>query len=87
MAGYAFGAYLPGRGALATPGSHPCCGLVVFFLSGMTLATIGLTWIYNDLEEAYENYILRNIINAFGFVCYSSGATIVAAGYGQYDLN
>jgi hypothetical protein len=62
---------------------------VVFFLGGMTetLAMVGLTWMYNDLEGADENYIVRNIINAFGFVCYSSGATIVAAGYGEYDLN
>ncbi|KIM95631.1 hypothetical protein OIDMADRAFT_133318, partial [Oidiodendron maius Zn] len=65
----------------------PAVIFFVFVLSGMTLATVGLTWMYNDLEGACENYILRNIINAFGFVSYSSGATIVAAGYGQYDLN
>lgn len=67
----------------------PVVVFVVFFLGGMTetLAMVGLTWMYNDLEGADENYIVRNIINAFGFVCYSSGATIVAAGYGEYDLN
>jgi hypothetical protein len=42
---------------------------------------------YNDLEGADENYIVRNLINACCFVCYSSGATIVAVGYGQSELN
>ena len=45
-----------------------------------------LTWMYNDLEGADENYIVRNLINCAGFMCYSSGTTIVAAGYGQYTL-
>ncbi len=46
-----------------------------------------LTWIYNDLSGADENYIVRNLINCAGFMCYSSGATIVAAGYGSHALN
>ena len=46
-----------------------------------------LTWMYNDLGGADENYLVRNIINACGFVCYSSGATLVAAGpSGRYAL-
>ena len=42
---------------------------------------------YNNLGGADENYILRNLINTCGFVYYSRGATIVAAGYGHYELN
>lgn len=67
----------------------PLVILCVFFLGGMTetLSMIALTWMYNDLAGADENYIVRNIINAIGFVCYSSGATVVAAGYGKHELN
>ncbi|KAF7913172.1 hypothetical protein EAE99_010794 [Botrytis elliptica] len=46
-----------------------------------------LTWMYNDLGGANENYFLRNILNALGFMCYSSGSTTVAAGYGIWDRN
>lgn len=46
-----------------------------------------LTWMYNDLGGADESYIVRNFINALGFVCYSSGATRVACGYGHCFLN
>ncbi|KAF2261284.1 hypothetical protein CC78DRAFT_546771 [Lojkania enalia] len=49
-----------------------------------TAAHAVLTWMYNDLGGADELYIIRNIINALGFMCYSSGATKVAAG--EYDL-
>ena len=52
-----------------------------------SMAMMLLTWMYNDLGGADENYIVRNLINACGFVCYSSGATIVAAGYVQNELN
>jgi len=59
------------------------------YLGGMeeAVAMMVLTWMYNDLGGADENYLTRNLINAFGFVCYSSGATTVAAGYGQHALN
>jgi 4-hydroxybenzoate polyprenyltransferase len=58
-------------------------------LGGMyeAVAMMVLTWMYNDLEGADENYLVRNVINAFGFMCYSSGSTIVAAGFGTYELN
>ena len=42
---------------------------------------------YNDLGGADESYLIRNLINTCGFVCYSSGATRVAAGYGRHELN
>ena len=67
----------------------PTVFLVSTYLGGQyeSLAMMSLTWMYNDLGGADENYIIRNLINACGFVCYSSGATIVAAGYGQNELN
>jgi 4-hydroxybenzoate polyprenyltransferase len=45
-----------------------------------TVAMMVLTWMYNDLGGADEMYLVRNIINALGFMCYSSGSTDVAAG-------
>jgi 4-hydroxybenzoate polyprenyltransferase len=45
-----------------------------------TVAHTILTWMYNDLGGADEIYIVRNLINALGFMCYSSGTTKVAAG-------
>jgi 4-hydroxybenzoate polyprenyltransferase len=52
------------------------------FLGGVleTVGLIILTWMYNDLGGADEVYIIRNIINAMGFMCYSSGSLDVAAG-------
>ena len=44
-----------------------------------------LTWMYNDLYGAEEHYAVRNLVNAAGFMCYSYGATRVAAG--SYQLN
>lgn len=51
-----------------------------------TVTMIILTWMYNDLGGADENYVVRNLINAGGFVCHGSGSTIIAMGYGQYEL-
>lgn len=57
------------------------------FLSSMYLGAtlqvlllLALTWMYNDLGGADDNFIVRNIINALGMACYSSGAAIVACG-------
>ena len=52
-----------------------------------TVLAIVLTWMYNDLQGADEHYVVRNIINAAGFMCYSLGSTRVAAGYPTYDLS
>ena len=67
----------------------PIVFLITLKLGGMeeTVAMMVLTWMYNDLGGADESFIVRNLINAFGFICYSSGATRVAAGYGEYSLN
>lgn len=52
-----------------------------------TVAMMVLTWMYNDLGGGEESYLVRNLINAFGFMCYSSGATLVACGHGEITLN
>ncbi|MCJ1244248.1 hypothetical protein MMC30_001446 [Trapelia coarctata] len=67
----------------------PLVFVASLYLGGMeeAVAMMVLTWMYNDLGGADENYLVRNLINAFGFICYSSGATIVAAGYRQHALN
>ena len=52
-----------------------------------TVVMMVLTWMYNDLGGADEHFQVRNFINALGFMCYSSGSTVVAAGYGEYILN
>lgn len=65
------------------------CGLVLsLFIGGLkeTVAMLILTWMYNDLGGADENYFLRNLINACGFICHGSGATIIAAGYRDHEL-
>jgi len=56
------------------------------YLGGVceTVAMMVLTWMYNDLGAADEVYVVRNLINALGFMCYSSGSTSVAAG--NYSL-
>jgi len=66
---------------------------VVFFaslyLGGVeeTVIMMVLTWMYNDLAGADENYVIRNLINSGGVMSYASGSLKVAAGFGQYDIN
>ncbi|KAH8427072.1 UbiA family prenyltransferase [Aspergillus melleus] len=63
--------------------------ILSYFIGGLreTAAMLVLTWMYNDLAGADENYIARNVLNAAGFICHGSGSTTIAAGYGQYELN
>ena len=67
----------------------PVVFVITLYIGGMeeTVAMMVLTWMYNDLGGADESYVVRNIINAFGFMCYSSGSTRVAIGYGEHVLN
>jgi 4-hydroxybenzoate polyprenyltransferase len=60
----------------------PVVFVATFFLGGFfeTVGMMVLTWMYNDLGGADEFYLVRNSINALGFMCYSSGSTDVAAG-------
>lgn len=66
----------------------PIIFIITLHLGGMeeTVAMMVLTWMYNDLGGADEHYNVRNLINAFGFMCYSSGATRVASGFGEHTL-
>ncbi|KAF2756594.1 hypothetical protein EJ05DRAFT_502092 [Pseudovirgaria hyperparasitica] len=70
-------------------GILPATFIVSWFLGGMheTVAMMALTWMYNDLAGSDELYIIRNAINALGFMCYSSGSAAVAVGHGEHDLN
>ncbi|MCJ1462046.1 hypothetical protein MMC07_000646 [Pseudocyphellaria aurata] len=52
-----------------------------------SLLSLLLTWLYNDLEGANENFIIRNLINSLGLVCWSAGTIVVACGKGQHQLN
>jgi len=44
-----------------------------------------LTWIYNDLEAADENFFVRHLNNALGFVTFAAGATQVLCG--THEMN
>lgn len=46
-----------------------------------------LTWVYNDLGAGDDNFLVRHINNALGFVSFGAGATQVACGYGEHTLN
>ena len=67
----------------------PVATLVTFYTGGMeeTIFMNTLEYMYNDLGGADENFVVRNLINAAGFICYSAGATRVACGHGQHSLN
>ena len=62
---------------------------ITFYTGGMQELIVmnTLSYMYNDLEGADENFVVRNLINAAGFICYSAGATRVACGHEQYSLN
>jgi 4-hydroxybenzoate polyprenyltransferase len=46
-----------------------------------------LTWAYNDLGAGDENFFVRHINNALGFVSFGAGASQVACGYPKHTLN
>ena len=59
------------------------CAFLVSWLLGVTTSSIGLmalTWLYNDLGGAGEHYFLRNLLNAFGLLCFGAGATFIIGG-------
>lgn len=70
-------------------GIVPATLVLTHFLGGAEFSrwSLLLTWLYNDLEGADENYIIRNLINSMGLVCWSAGTTMVACGKDQYQLN
>ena len=70
-------------------GTLPIAILVTHYTGGMeeTIVMNTLVYMYNDLGGADENFVVRNVINAAGFICYSAGATRVACGHNQCHLN
>ncbi|KAM0796883.1 UbiA prenyltransferase family-domain-containing protein [Usnea florida] len=66
----------------------PCGLLLSLFLGGLkeSVTMLILTWMYNDLGGADENFIVRNLINAIGFICHGSGATLIAAGFRDHEI-
>lgn len=67
----------------------PMVCLAAQYLGGAdeTVVLIVLAWIYNDLGAADEGMVLRNFVNALGFMGFSSGAAKVACGPGNFGLN
>ena len=67
----------------------PIAILITFYIGGTEEIFVmnTLMYMYNDLGGADENFVVRNVINAAGFICYSAGATRVASGHDQYTLN
>ena len=62
---------------------YPLAGLTSLYTGGFrqSIALMVLGCWYNDCGGADTSCIIRNFINACGFVCYSSGAMEVALGY------
>ena len=62
---------------------YPSAFVASLFLGGLKqcVTLIALGFWYNDLEGADQSCIIRNLINALGFMCYASGATEIAAGH------
>ena len=67
----------------------PSVFLASLYLGGTreSVTLMVMTWMYNDLGGADINFVTRNLLNAFGYICYSSGSMTVGAGYGQHELN
>ena len=62
---------------------YPIAGLASWYAGGVRqcMALMVLGYWYNDCGGADTSCVIRNLINACGFVCYSSGAMEVALGY------
>lgn len=63
--------------------------LTSVYLGGLTqcMILILLGWIYNELGGSDENFVIRNMINAAGFVAYGSGAMAIALGPTGFSLS
>ena len=61
---------------------YPIAFLVSIFLGGLKqcIALIVLGYCYNDCGGSDVSWVTRNLINACGFICFSSGAMEVALG-------
>jgi 4-hydroxybenzoate polyprenyltransferase len=52
-----------------------------------TLLLITMTWMYNDLGGADDDYVIKNLLNAFGITCYGSASTLIACGQDRQHLS
>ncbi|PVH92929.1 hypothetical protein DM02DRAFT_646688 [Periconia macrospinosa] len=52
-----------------------------------TSSVIVLTWMYNDLGGADDDYVVKNLLNAFGISCYSSASTLIACGWDRQNIS
>lgn len=61
---------------------YPCAIISSYFIGGLwqCLALVVLGYWYNDKGGADDSWVIRNLINGCGFVCYTSGAFAVAMG-------
>ncbi|MCJ1243255.1 hypothetical protein MMC30_000452 [Trapelia coarctata] len=68
--------------------SIPLTFVATYFLGGLeeTVALFVFDWMYNDLGGSDESYIIRNLLIAAGYVCYSAGAMRVASGHSAFTL-
>ncbi|MCJ1247413.1 hypothetical protein MMC30_004627 [Trapelia coarctata] len=67
----------------------PTVFFVTLYLGAVevSVALMVFTWMYNDLGGADDNFFIRNLLNLFGFVCYSLGAIMIASDSRQHPLN
>jgi 4-hydroxybenzoate polyprenyltransferase len=54
--------------------------------SEASIALMVFSHMYNELDGANENWIVRNVLNACGLSCFSVGAAVVATGFGQHAV-
>ncbi|CAI6336685.1 unnamed protein product [Periconia digitata] len=62
---------------------------IASLLLGGTEASMKLmvfSHMYNELDGANENWLIRNVLNACGLSCFSVGAAVTATGFGDYTL-
>ena len=67
----------------------PTVFVLTLYIGAMevSVALMVFTWMYNDLGGADDNFFIRNLLNLFGFVSYSLGATLIASDDQHFSLN
>ncbi|KAI9849934.1 MAG: hypothetical protein M1837_000148 [Sclerophora amabilis] len=68
----------------------PAVYAATLYLGGSreAVALMVMTWMHNDLGCAEDgSFVMKNLLNALGYMCYGSGAMAIAAGHGQHELN
>lgn len=82
------GRNIPTGRVTASQTTHLLCAmLIIVFITTKywlgahyeSLVLMMFTWIYNDLGGAEEAYLIRNALNALGYIFYAAGSTRIAA--------